>query len=161
MNKLEIFKYNNLHLNQALSFATPPVGRLAHTMRPRAQIQVGVSSSRDTRTGPLSSRRNPTNDRIAMAESDDNGGKRNAACQSGTRVQGFSRLIPTPIRQRPSPLDAGSSQSKIRREPIETSAPDQSHSHTTNLPDDFQRRLMVSLAKRAAREDYERLLREG
>jgi hypothetical protein len=96
-----------------------------------------------------------------MAESDDNGRKRIAACQSREQVQGFSRLILTSSRQRPSPLDAGSSESKISGESVETSAPDQSDSHTTNLPDDFQRRLMVSLAKRAAREDYERSLREG
>jgi hypothetical protein len=96
-----------------------------------------------------------------MAESDENGRKRIAACQSRPQIRRFPHVSPTLSRQPPSALDDGSSINKTGRESVETNASDQSDNYTISLPDDFHRRLMVSLAKRAAREDYERSLREG
>jgi hypothetical protein len=96
-----------------------------------------------------------------MAEADDNGRNRIAACQSRSQMRCFPHVSPTLSRQPPPALDDGSSINKTGRESVEVNASGQSDSYTVNLPDDFQRRLMVSLAKRAAREDYERSLREG
>lgn len=96
-----------------------------------------------------------------MAESDDHGRKKFAACPSRSQMRRFPDIRLTPSRQQPSALDHGTSIGMTGRELVEANAPNQPDGHTTNLSDDFQRRLMVSLAKRAAREDYERSLREG